>query len=122
METIEVVPLRLNVIPKSEKKVADKLAKQTGDEKLPDKYELSQNYPNPFNPSTTIKFSLPTAGLATLVVYDVLGGEVTSLVNEEKPAGYYEIKFDASSLANGVYFFRLNANDFVETKKMILLK
>lgn len=89
---------------------------------IPRKFELSQNYPNPFNPSTAIKYSIPKAGFVTLVVYDVLGSEVSSLVNEEKTAGYFEIEFDGSSLASGIYFYRLQAGDFVETKKMMMLK
>ena len=122
METIEVIPIRFNVISKSEKEVSHKLSKENNGEQLPDKYELSQNYPNPFNPSTRIKYSILADGLVTLKVYDVLGSEVTTLVNENKQAGFYEVEFNASSLANGVYFYRLQAGDFVETKKMILLK
>jgi photosystem II stability/assembly factor-like uncharacterized protein len=87
-----------------------------------------QNYPNPFNPVTTIKYSIPSSvstggrNLVTLKVYDVLGNEVATLVNEEKPAGEYEVKFDASRLASGVYFYQLRSGSFIETKKMILLK
>jgi len=92
-------------------------------------YELEQNYPNPFNPVTTIKYQLPKDGMVTLKVYDILGAEVATLVNEEKTAGRYEINFDASghsgnvrNLASGVYIYRLNVNDFVNVKKMVLLK
>jgi hypothetical protein len=100
---------------------------------------LEQNYPNPFNPSTKIKYQIPELSFITLKVYDALGSEVATLVNEEKPIGSYEVEFsaiggsasggDASSFASGVYFYRLQvypangeAGSFVETKKMVLLK
>ena len=89
---------------------------------LPIKYELNQNYPNPFNPSTTIKYQIPELSFVIVKVYDVLGGEVATLVNEEKPIGNYEVEFDATGLSSGIYFYRLKAGDFVETKKMILMK
>lgn len=90
-------------------------------------FELNQNYPNPFNPSTKIRYKIPssTTGQDTyvkLIVYDVLGNEIIKLVNEEKPAGNYQVDFNASSLASGVYFYRLQAGSFVGTKKMILLR
>jgi hypothetical protein len=85
-------------------------------------YALSQNYPNPFNPNTTIKFEIPEDGLVTLKIYDVLGAEVATLVNEEKSVGRYEVNFNASSLASGVYLYRIQVNDFVNIKKMILMK
>ena len=83
---------------------------------------LGQNYPNPFNPSTVINYQLSFAGNVTLKVYDVLGKEVSTLVNEEKPIGNYEVEFNASHLASGIYFYKIQAGDFVQTKKMILLK
>ena len=89
---------------------------------LPVSYELYQNYPNPFNPSTTIKFAVPKESNVNLTIYNVLGELVTTLVNEQMKAGYYEYKFDASNLASGVYLFRIKAGDFLQTKKMILLK
>ncbi len=89
---------------------------------VPTKYYLSQNYPNPFNPSTLIKYQLPVSDNVTLKVYDVLGNEITTLVNEFKPAGSYSISFDASKLSSGIYFYRLQAGNYVETKKMLLLK
>ena len=88
----------------------------------PFEFVLSQNYPNPFNPSTKIKYSIPTSEFVTLKVYDVLGNEVAALVNEEKPAGTYEVNFNASQLSSGIYFYKLQAGSFVETKKMILLR
>jgi len=89
---------------------------------IPEKFNLGQNYPNPFNPTTTISFSVPSSGITSLKIYDVLGNEVATLVNEEKPAGNYEVNFNASSLSSGTYFYKLQAGSFIETKKMILLK
>jgi len=86
-------------------------------------YNLDQNYPNPFNPSTRIAFSIPNNANVTLKVYDILGTEITELIsNEQKSAGRYEVNFDASSLASGTYIYKLQAGDFVQTRKMILLK
>jgi len=85
-------------------------------------FNLHQNYPNPFNPATTIKYQIPEVNFVTIKVYDVLGIEITTLVNEEKPAGRYEVDFDATELTSGVYFYKLEAGSFVETKKMVLLK
>ncbi|HED37051.1 MAG TPA: T9SS type A sorting domain-containing protein [Ignavibacteria bacterium] len=85
-------------------------------------FNLEQNYPNPFNPSTIISFQIPTLSKVSLKVFDVLGREVRTLVNEEKPAGKYKIKFDDSKLGSGVYFYRIVAGSFIRTKKMLLLK
>lgn len=92
---------------------------------IPASYELSQNYPNPFNPSTIIRFAIPTLRGVTevkLVIYDVTGKEVTTLVNEELKPGYYKITFNASSLSTGVYFYKLIAGSFTDTKKLVLVK
>ncbi len=89
---------------------------------LPKEYSLSQNYPNPFNPSTTIKYSLPKDGFVSLKIYDITGREVKTLAGEVKKAGYYSVTFNASSLASGVYFYRIQSNDFVMTKRMVLIK
>ena len=89
---------------------------------IPVTYALEQNYPNPFNPATTIRYQIPKVGIVTLKVYDLLGAEVATLVNEEKVAGKYEVNFDANNLASGIYIYRLNVNDFVNVKKMVLLK
>jgi hypothetical protein len=89
---------------------------------VPKEYNLAQNYPNPFNPSTTIKYELPTPSMVKLSVYDMLGREVSVLVNERKNAGSYEVKFDAAGLASGVYFCRLQAGDFVQSRKLLLLR
>ena len=84
--------------------------------------DLRQNYPNPFNPATTIKYQIPEVSFVTIKVYDVLGNEVTTLVNEEKPAGSYEVEFDGAGLPSGIYFYQLKADSYIETKKMVLLK
>ena len=90
---------------------------------LPAKYNLTQNYPNPFNPSTKINYSLPVEGNVTLKIYDILGREVRTLINNEmKSAGQYTINFDASTLPSGVYLYRLQSGDFVQVKKMMLIK
>ena len=94
---------------------------------IPNKYSLSQNYPNPFNPSTTIKYGLPKDDKREMrnvkvVVFDLLGREVVTLVNEKQKAGYYEVNWDASNFTSGVYFYTLRTGDFVRTKKMILIK
>jgi hypothetical protein len=85
-------------------------------------YLLLQNYPNPFNPSTTINYQIKEKGFVTLKVYDMLGKEVANLVNEVKPEGIFEVKFDASKLPSGVYIYSIRVNDFVQNQKMILLK
>ena len=99
---------------------------------IPTVYKLGQNYPNPFNPSTTIKYSIPSnktplmrgvvGVFVTLKIYDILGREVETLVNEQQKAGNYEVNFDASTLSSGIYFYRLQSYSFVESKKMILIK
>lgn len=88
------------------------------------KFELSQNYPNPFNPSTVIGYELPVNGFVSLKVFDVLGNEIATLVNEEKPAGSYNVQFTINSvqLGSGVYFYRLQSGDYVESRKMVILK
>jgi hypothetical protein len=89
---------------------------------IPTQFILAQNYPNPFNPSTKIRFQVPNSSFVNLKVYDVLGNEVATLVNEERPVGSYEVDFNAAGLSSGIYFYTINAGTFVETKKMILLK
>jgi len=89
---------------------------------IPKEYVLHQNYPNPFNPSTVITYELPISGHVTLKVYDVLGNEIKTLVNEMKETGKYTATFDASKLASGMYVYRLQAGEFVQARKMILLK
>lgn len=96
----------------------------------PDKFFLEQNYPNPFNPSTKIEYSLNDRQFVSLKIFDLLGREVITLVNEEKPAGKYEVEFNAvhytasdfPAMPSGIYFYQLKTNNYIETKKMLLLK
>ena len=85
-------------------------------------YELRQNYPNPFNAETTIKYTLPVSGETLMTIYDIQGKEISHLVEEQQPAGVHSATWDASNAASGMYFFRLQAGDFIETRKMVLLK
>jgi hypothetical protein len=89
---------------------------------VPTVYSLSQNYPNPFNPETQIKYALPKAGQVKIVVYDLLGAEIATLVNENKPAGNYNVTFNGSNLASGVYFYKITSGQFTDVKKMLLIK
>ena len=89
---------------------------------FPEKFNLEQNYPNPFNPSTKIKYSIPQTSHVQIKIFDVLGNEIETLVKEEKPIGNYELDWDAIGLPSGIYFYRLQAGSFIDTKKMILLK
>ena len=88
----------------------------------PIEFALYQNYPNPFNPSTTINYQIPELSNVTLKVYDVLGNEIKTIVNEEKQSGIYNVEFDATGLSSGIYLYRLQAGNFIETKKILLLK
>jgi len=88
----------------------------------PESYYLAQNYPNPFNPTTTIRFEIPKSSYVTIKVYDVLGSEIATLINEEKSAGKYVVEFDGSGLSSGIYFYQLNTGGFIATKKMTLIK
>ena len=89
---------------------------------IPGKFKLEQNYPNPFNPTTNINYDLPFSGIVTLKVYNSLGKEVASLVNERQAAGSYRVEFDGSSLSSGIYYYTLSEGEFMETKKMLLVK
>jgi len=88
----------------------------------PKEFKLEQNFPNPFNPTTTIQYQLPVNSKVTLKIYDILGSEVKTLVNEEQEAGYKEVKFDASNFASGIYIYRLQAGKHVSIKKMMVIK
>ncbi|MBE0571455.1 MAG: T9SS type A sorting domain-containing protein [Ignavibacteriaceae bacterium] len=90
--------------------------------KDPETFSLSQNYPNPFNPSTSLQYAIGSRQFVTLKVYDLLGREVATLVNEEKHPGTYEVEFNATGLPSGVYFYQLIAGNYIETKKMVLIK
>jgi len=93
---------------------------------LPSSYKLYQNYPNPFNPSTTISYDVPKSGMVTIKIYNILGKEICTLLNEEKQAGSYKIEFSTNNfllkLSSGIYFYRMKSGNFSETKKLILLK
>jgi hypothetical protein len=89
---------------------------------FPSEYSLSPNFPNPFNPSTTINYQLPKQSQVTLKIFDVLGREVTTLINKVEEAGYKSVNFDASKLPSGVYFYRIQAGSFVQTNKMLLMR
>lgn len=100
----------------------DLITSITKSEDSPNKYYMSQNYPNPFNPTTVINYVIPQQSFVTLKVYDILGRDVATLVNEQKSAGNYETEFNADNLSSGIYFYRLEAGSFSDTKKLILLK
>jgi len=89
---------------------------------IPNEFKVEQNYPNPFNPATTIRYGLPQRSNVVLTVYNTLGQEVSTLVQRQQEAGSYEVKFDGSALASGVYFYRLQTGSFVDTKKLLLLR
>jgi hypothetical protein len=89
---------------------------------VPENYSLSNNFPNPFNPTTRIRYSIPNVSRVLVKIYDVLGNEIETLVDQEKPAGTYELNWNAEGLPSGVYFYQLKAGEFIQTKKMILLK
>jgi hypothetical protein len=89
---------------------------------LPKQFALEQNYPNPFNPATTINYTIPVSNHATITVKDILGKAIATIVNERKAAGSYSVKFDASDLVAGIYFYTLRAGEFQQTKKLIVIK
>ena len=89
---------------------------------IPTDYSIEQNFPNPFNPSTKINFSIPNEGIVTLNVYNSLGQQVATLVNESKPAGTYQVDFDGANISSGIYFYKITSGNFTQTKKMILMK
>jgi hypothetical protein len=89
---------------------------------LPDSYTLNQNYPNPFNPATTIRYGLPQRSMVNLTIFNALGQQVTQLVSGEQEAGFHDVRFDGSRLASGVYFYRIQAGSFGQTKRLLLLR
>jgi len=102
--------------------VIDQVSSVEENNVLANNFKLDQNYPNPFNPSTMISYSIPQSSFVTLKVYDIIGNEVATLVNETKSAGNYDVRFDASNLSNGVYLYSIKTTNFTSTKKMILVK
>ncbi|MGE5805785.1 MAG: sugar-binding protein [Ignavibacteria bacterium] len=119
--TNNMTPWRTNIIPYDGSDYI-RVGVDEDQSLLPKQFSLSQNYPNPFNPSTTIRFALPQQTLVQLDVYNLLGEKVMELINEEMPAGYYQTAFNAGSLSSGIYFYRIQAGTFTETKKLMLLK
>ena len=111
-----------NLLPVMRRPLSEIMGVQNISTETPSKYSLSQNYPNPFNPMCNVQFSMRNAGNVRLVVYDVQGREVQTLVNEKLSAGTYEVKFDGSMLNSGVYFYKLSTDGFTETKKMLMIK
>lgn len=101
---------------------ADLLTDVGNEETIPTVFKLEQNYPNPFNPSTIIKFAVPERSMVLIRIYDILGSEIITLVNEEMEAGWYQKNFNAQLLASGIYLFRMEAGNYVNTKKMVLLR
>lgn len=89
---------------------------------IPNSFKLGQNYPNPFNPTTRINYSVPVSGLVNLQIFDITGRLIQTLVNEVKNPGSYIVEFNANTLSSGTYFYRLEGHNFVETKKMLLIK
>ena len=113
---------KFHSIPDSVDKGGNTTGAREEQHELPENFLLSQNYPNPFNPLTTISYSVPELSFVTLKVYDVLGNEIATLVNKENSVGSYTVEFDATTLPSGIFFYKLQAGDFVETKKMVLMK
>ena len=111
-------PVKIFLIGKGESLMAEK----DYSNKIPDEFSLSQNYPNPFNPSTTISYMVPKSSFVTIKLYDALGKEVAILVNEEKQDGTYSVRFDGSKMSSGIYFYTMQSEDFLSTRKLILLK
>ena len=111
-----------SIMALTQKDIKEKIQINNVTKAIPNEYELSQNYPNPFNPVTKINFAIQKQGLVTLKVYDMLGREVAALINEFKQAGYYSLDFNASGLSSGIYFYKLQVNDFTDIKKMVLIK
>ena len=115
-------PIVLNNIFGVQDTVSTFTAVKKENNNIPNKFNLSQNYPNPFNPSTVINYSIPKSQLVTLKIYNILGQEVATLVNQEQVAGNYKVTFDASRLSSGVYFYSIKTGNFSAVKKMMLLK
>jgi len=122
--SIDAISRRYTLLGDPALKIKSEIIAQITDQSktIPDSYTLKQNYPNPFNPSTTISYSIPQSGFVIIKVNNILGQEVTTLVNELKHAGTYEVEFNGLDLSSGVYFYQMKVNDFVEVKKFMLLK
>ena len=122
VDVVNTPPPQASMVADNNTSNTMKLEKENVEVQAPNSYLLNQNYPNPFNPTTKISYSLPEASFVTLKVYDMLGREVSTLVNEMKPAGTFEAEFDASRLSSGTYAYKLTAGGYQIVKKMILTK
>lgn len=122
VDVVNTPPPQASMVADNNTSNTMKLEKENVEVQAPNSYLLNQNYPNPFNPTTKISYSLPEANFVTLKVYDMLGREVSTLVNEMKPAGTFEAEFDASRLSSGTYVYKLTAGSHQTVKKMILTK
>jgi len=120
IENLEVSQNRINeILSNIIKKKSGKFLKINTQ---PERFLLSQNYPNPFNPTTKITYSIPVPGNVSVKIFDITGREIKTLVNEFRNAGSYEIEFDGGGLSSGVYYYKLETNNFSEVKRMILIK
>ena len=98
------------------------ISKVEDDDIFPNQFMLEQNYPNPFNPSTIIKFGIPERANVVIKIYDILGSEVITLINQEMDIGWYEVQFNASNYSSGIYIYRMQAGNYISTKKMLMVK
>jgi len=110
------------LISKSDSVTTDNLAVKWKNNIIPKDFSLSQNYPNPFNPVTTIRYGLPKKEYVNLTIYNALGQKVLTLVNDTKPAGFHQIQWNASGVGSGIYFYIIQAGDFKEIKKCLIIK
>lgn len=122
IESFSILGIDPFSIPGLETKLTDEIVTSVDEKEIPHDIFLAQNYPNPFNPRTRISWQLAVGSQVTLKVYNILGKEVATLVDGYKPAGYYKINFNAENLSSGTYFYKLQAGNFIEVKKMILMK
>jgi len=109
-------------VSKEEEVTADNIPEVENITSLPKEFSLKQNYPNPFNPSTNINYELPITGFVSLKIYDLTGKEIAILVNEQQSAGNYTVRFNGNNFASGIYFYRIEAGDFTQVRKMFLIK
>lgn len=117
--------MRLNIVKTPEFDIdylSFSILSSVDEENIPDRFQLFDNYPNPFNPSTTFSFNLPSRTFVTLKIFDVIGREVAMVVSDELPAGNHAWQWNAQGLTSGVYFYRIQAGDFVDAKKLMILK
>jgi len=114
--------VKVNVVPQNGKVLISNITSVGQENNIPKEYSLSQNYPNPFNPSTLIEYGLKKDGKVTVEIYNILGEQVTSLVNGYQAAGKYKIVWNASRFSSGIYFYRIKSGDFNQIKKMVLIK